>query len=125
MDLYSFNIPLTDNIFVQQPRNITAMEGETVRFNCNTTNNVFIAFWIINGSEHGWSDFRLTPTYTFDLQDNSLTINSVQKGLNGTSFQCVVAQQASEIGYLTVLSGMEQFTSSSSLSSFATTSRSG
>ena len=93
-----------------------------VKFNCSTTNNDFIAFWIINGSEHGWSDFRLTPTYMFDLQDNSLTINSVQKGLDGTSFQCVVAQQASEIGYLTVL---EQFTSSSSPSSFATTSRSG
>ena len=100
------------------------MEYETIKFNCSTTDDgLLIAFWIINGSEYSFSDLISTPTYSFDLQDNSLTINNVHKGLDGTSFQCVIAQQASKIGYLTVLSAeARSFPSSQAL---ATVLRSG
>ena len=96
-----------------QPRNITAMEGETVKFNCSSANNALTAFWIIDGIEHDLRDLRRTSTYTFDLLDNSLTINNATKGLDGTAYQCVIDQQASEIGFLTVIS-KEQFTRSPS-----------
>ena len=89
-----------------------------IKFNCSSMNNILIAIWIINGTEYSLSDLLSIPTYTFDLQDNSLTINSAQKALDGTSFQCVIAQQASEIGYLTVLSADAQMTSSSESTRF-------
>lgn len=101
------------------------MEGETVKLNCSNTNNILFAFWIINGTEYSLSDLLSTPTYTFDLQDNSLTINNAQKALDGISFQCVIAQQASEIGYLTVLSADAYFTSPSEFTRFSTSTISG
>ena len=90
-------------VFTHQPENITALEGDTVKFNCSSTDSRHLAFWIINGSEFSWRSFRSIPTYNFDLQDNSLTIINVTRNLNGTPYQCVINWQVSQIGYLTVI----------------------
>ena len=97
------------------------MEGATVKFNCSSTDNTLTAFWIINGIEYSWRDFALTSAYTFDLQDNSLSINNINMSLDGTSYQCVIDGQRSEIGYLTVTIN-DTLTNSPSPSTHFTTS---
>lgn len=76
--------------------------GETIKFNCSRSDNDLPAIWIINGIQYTWRDFDTTVVYAFDIRDNSLTINNASRNLDGTSFQCVIDRQESQIGYLTV-----------------------
>ena len=62
-----------------------------------------IAIWVIDGLQYYWSDFRSIDHYTFNRADNSLTINNSPRTLDGSSYQCVLSQEESNIGYLTVL----------------------
>ena len=79
------------------------VEGESITMNCSSMVNDFFAIWIINGRQHLWSEFEKFDAYTFDPLNNSLTINSSPRSLDGASFQCVINRQESRIGYLTVL----------------------
>lgn len=96
------------HIFRSEPMNVTVMIGETVRFNCSGVQEHLVAVWIIDGSPHDWTDFITITTYTFDMFDNSLTVNSPPKSLNGTSFQCVLDGHRSRIGYLMVIQHINQ-----------------
>ena len=62
-----------------------------------------IATWVIDGLEYYWSDFGSIQIYTFNLRDNSLTIHHSPISLDGTSFQCILDNRRSRIGYLRVL----------------------
>ena len=79
------------------------MEGDTVKINCSGTDSTLTAYWIINGSQFSLRSFRSIPTYSFNLVDNSLVIHNVSRRLDGISYQCVIERQASQIGYLTVI----------------------
>ena len=90
--------------FLYQPCNMTLYEGENAKLNCTPTQRSgLIATWIINGKRHYWTDFMATPAFSFDLYDNSLTINNASLDLDGSSFQCVIDRRPSRIAYLTVL----------------------
>ena len=62
-----------------------------------------IATWVIDGLEYYWSDFGSIQTYTFNLHDNSLTVQHSPTSLDGTSFQCILHNRRSQIGYIRVL----------------------
>ena len=62
-----------------------------------------IATWVIDGLEYYWSDFGSTKRYSFNLRDNSLTIHYSSPSLDGSSFQCILDNRRSRIGYLRVL----------------------
>ena len=91
------------SIFISEPVNVTVVEGDSVTINCSSTMNEFFAIWIIGGLQHLWSEFENSETYAFNQLDNSLTINNAPRSLDGLSFQCIINQQESQIGYLTVL----------------------
>ena len=91
------------SIFITEPVNVTVLEGESIRINCTSTMSDSIAIWIIDGLRYYWSDFRSIDQYTFNIVDNSLTINNSPRTLDGSSYQCVLSQEKSNIGYLTVL----------------------
>lgn len=83
---------------------MTVIEGKSVRLNCSMAIiSDDIATWVISGVEYYWSDFSSIHFYTFDLRDNSLTVNNSPRLLDGTSFQCVLGDHESQIGYLKVL----------------------
>ena len=91
-------------VFVSEPSNITVVEGESIKLNCSmAVISEDIATWVINGLEYYWSDFSKIEVYTFDLLDNSLTIHNSTRFLNGNSYQCIVDNCRSQIGYLSVL----------------------
>ena len=99
-----------------EPVNITVAEGESTKLNCTMAAiSEDIAIWVINGLEYYWSDFANIELYSFDLRDNSLTIHNSPRALDGTSFQCVLDNHESRIGYLTVLR-LPSTTSNSSVS---------
>ena len=90
--------------FTSEPSNITVVEGESITFNCSmSAMNDDIATWIIDGLEYFWSDFGTKQIYSFNLSDNSLTINYSPTSLDGSSFQCILDNHRSQIGYLRVL----------------------
>ena len=82
---------------------MTVMIGETVQFNCTGIQEHLVAVWIIDEHPHDWTDFIPASTCTFNLLDNSLTVNNSPKSLDGTSFQCVLNGHTSTIGYLTLV----------------------
>ena len=90
--------------FIEEPFNVTVAEGESIKFNCSMgVISEDIATWVINGLEYYWSDFLIIEVYTFDLQDNSLAIHNSPRSLDGNSYQCILDNQRSRIGYLSVL----------------------
>ena len=90
--------------FTSEPSNITVVEGESVTFNCSmAVMSEDIATWVIDGLEYYWSDFRSIQIYMFNLRDNSLTIHNSPTSLDGSSFQCILDNHRSRIGYLHVL----------------------
>ena len=91
------------SIFISEPANVTVFEGESLTLNCTSTMTSSIPLWIINGVQYYWSDFKRIDQYTFIVANNSLTIHNVPRTLDGASYQCVFNQQASQVGYLTVL----------------------
>lgn len=92
-------------MFISEPENVTVYEGESTRMNCTTSMNTDVVFWRINGTDYRWDEFDDIDDYTYDIFDNSLTINSSPRRLSGTSFQCLLHHQIpSAIGYLTVIS---------------------
>lgn len=77
-------------MFVIQPQNTTAFVGETVSFNCTTTNGVneqSIIIWIINGT-HYISYGQLPLNHKIDQTTQSLVIEGVDASINNTSYQC-------------------------------------
>ena len=96
-------IDLAESYFTSEPVNVTVLEGESIRVNCSNTMSDSIAIWIIDGLQYYWSDFRSIDQYTFNRADNSLIINNSPRTLDGSSYQCVLSQEESNIGYLTVL----------------------
>ena len=93
----------TENIFLSEPTNITILEGESTQMNCSTLPDDISVIWILNGRQYYWSDFNNLDVYTLNALDNSLTINNAPQTLDKTSFQCVVNNHPSAVGYLTVL----------------------
>ena len=91
------------SIFISEPVNVTVLEGESIRINCTSTMSDSIAIWIIDGLRYYWSDFSSIGQYSINIVDNSLTINNSPRTLDGSSYQCVLSQEESNIGYLTVL----------------------
>ena len=83
---------------------MTLYEGENTVLNCTPAQRIgLIATWIIDGERYYHTDFMSISTYTFDVQDNSLTVHNASRNLDGTSYQCVIDRRASRIAYLTVL----------------------
>ena len=82
---------------------MTVLEGESIIINCTSAMSGGIAIWIIDGVQYYWSDFKSINEYTFNRVDNSLTIINSSRTLDGTSYQCVLHQEESKVGYLTVL----------------------
>ena len=92
------------HIFVLEPINVTVIEGESTKMNCSTgVINEDIAIWEIGGLEFYWTEFADIEVFSFDLRDNSLTINNSPHSLDGTSFRCILGNYESQLGYLTVL----------------------
>lgn len=83
--------------------NQTVQAGETTIFNCSSVRDELIAYWIINGTQYYWTDFKTIRLFTFSLNNNSLIVNESPSSLDGTSFQCIINGIESVIGYLTVL----------------------
>ena len=100
---FNIMIDLAASYFILEPVNVTVLEGESIRMNCTNTMSDSIAIWMIDGLQYYWSDFRSIDQYTFNRADNSLTINNSPRTLDGSSYQCVLSQEESNIGYLTVL----------------------
>ena len=87
-----------------EPGNVTVTEGESTKLNCTmAVISEDIATWVINGLEYYWSDFAIIEVFSFDLRDNSLTIHNSPRTLDGASFQCILDNHESKVGYLTVL----------------------
>ena len=95
-------VDLAASIFISQPSNVTVFEGESVRINCTSTVSG-IAIWIIDGLQYYWSEFKSIDQYTFNRADNSLIIHDSPRTLDGSSYKCVLNQEESNTGYLTVI----------------------
>lgn len=107
-------------VFVSEPSNITVVEGESIKLNCSVgVISEDIATWVINGLEYYWSDFSTTEVYTFDLRDNSLTIHNLSRFLDGNSYQCILDNCRSQIGYLSVLYNKSHTSSTTTNSSYS------
>ena len=102
MLFFSLITDLAASNFISQPSNVTVFEGESIRINCTSTMNG-IAIWIIDGLQYYWSEFKTIDLYTFNRADNSLLIHDSPRTLDGSSYKCVLNQEESSTGYLTVL----------------------
>ena len=80
---------------------MTAVEGESVRFECDFDGSDLTPTWSINSTIYYHTD--LPQIYGFNNQDFSLTIINVSLNLNGTSFECIVGRTKSAVGVLIVL----------------------
>ena len=85
-----------DIYFSHQPTTETVFAGDIVTFYCNASSVTMavVAVWVINGTTYSHTD----QEYTFN-HDNSLSVTA-EMDLNGTSFQCILNQIRSNIGYL-------------------------
>ena len=87
--------------FISEPRNMTVVEGEAVRFECDFDGSDLTPSWIINNSVYYHTD--LPHPYLFNNQDFSLTIEMVSLLLSGTTFRCIVGRTESVEGLLVVI----------------------
>lgn len=107
--MHNNNYFIIDTVtFISEPRNMTILEGESVRFECDFEGSDLTPTWSIN--HFIYYHTNLPQIYSFNSQDFSIFIENVTLDLSGTYFQCIVGQRKSAKGMLIVLRSQSQGT---------------
>lgn len=91
--------------FTAQPEDITAVEGETVKFSCILQESNSSPIWIINNILY----HRINLGGNYRYEKDGLTVLNVELSMNNTSFQCITPTAESTVGILYVKQQIRKF----------------